>query len=72
MTKKQEIFNLDCSNKLPCSCTYDCPRHGKCCVVSFPLRPKPPMIAVWRLCTETSAKVYRVVLLYGFGLKLYI
>lgn len=20
-----------CDNKRPCPCTYDCPRHGKCC-----------------------------------------
>lgn len=21
----------NCSNNRPCPCTYDCPRHGKCC-----------------------------------------
>lgn len=21
----------NCDNKRECSCTYDCPRHGKCC-----------------------------------------
>ena len=21
----------NCDNKRPCPCTYDCPRHGKCC-----------------------------------------
>lgn len=20
-----------CDNKRPCPCTYNCPRHGKCC-----------------------------------------
>ena len=20
-----------CSNQNPCPCTYDCPRHGRCC-----------------------------------------
>lgn len=22
---------MNCDNKMPCSCTYDCPQHGKCC-----------------------------------------
>ena len=22
---------MSCDNKAPCPCTYDCPRHGKCC-----------------------------------------
>lgn len=21
----------NCDNNRPCPCTYDCPRHGKCC-----------------------------------------
>ena len=21
----------NCDNTRPCPCTYDCPRHGKCC-----------------------------------------
>ena len=29
--KKGEIEMTDCSNNRPCPCTYDCPRHGKCC-----------------------------------------
>lgn len=23
--------SMSCDNKRPCPCTYDCPRHGKCC-----------------------------------------
>lgn len=22
---------MKCDNTRPCTCTYDCPRHGKCC-----------------------------------------
>ena len=22
---------MACDNNRPCPCTYDCPRHGKCC-----------------------------------------
>ena len=22
---------MACDNTRPCPCTYDCPRHGKCC-----------------------------------------
>ena len=22
---------MSCDNKLPCPCTYNCVRHGKCC-----------------------------------------
>ena len=22
---------MSCDNTVPCPCTYDCPRHGKCC-----------------------------------------
>lgn len=29
--RKGEIMNGNCDNTRPCPCTYDCPRHGKCC-----------------------------------------
>lgn len=30
-TEKEYIFMADCSNNRPCPCTFDCPRHGRCC-----------------------------------------
>ena len=24
-------MEIKCDNKRNCPCTYDCPRHGKCC-----------------------------------------
>ncbi|MCI9372406.1 MAG: hypothetical protein HFI52_03285 [Lachnospiraceae bacterium] len=27
----EEIRVEECSNSRPCTCTYDCPRHGRCC-----------------------------------------
>lgn len=29
--KKVYIMASNCDNKMDCPCTYDCPRHGKCC-----------------------------------------
>lgn len=26
-----KMTNTNCDNQRPCPCTYDCPRHGKCC-----------------------------------------
>lgn len=30
-TEKEYTTMANCSNNRPCPCTYDCPRHGKCC-----------------------------------------
>ena len=31
MKEREEILMKVCDNNRPCPCTYDCPRHGKCC-----------------------------------------
>ncbi len=28
---QEKLFVNACDNNRPCPCTYDCPRHGKCC-----------------------------------------
>lgn len=30
-TEKELILMAACSNNRPCPCTFDCPRHGRCC-----------------------------------------
>ena len=29
--KEDAAMTQHCDNQRPCPCTYDCPRHGKCC-----------------------------------------
>lgn len=29
--RKERYMKGNCDNSRPCPCTYDCPRHGKCC-----------------------------------------
>lgn len=44
-----------CENKRPCSCTYDCPRHGKCCECVAHHRDNDEGIPGYFFSAETEA-----------------